>query len=90
MLQKLRREFVVITMALVGLVLVVALGSALVSSYMNQSSMVYSALTHGLREDLDFTPRFGDQGDGDEPPTGSRSPLTSRPTAPSLQRAPTT
>lgn len=67
MLQKLRREFVVITMALVGLVLVVALGSALVSSYMNQSSMVYSALTHGLREDLDFTPRFGDQGDGDEP-----------------------
>lgn len=67
MLQKLRREFVVITMALVGLVLVVALGSALVSSYMNQSSMVYSALTHGLREDIDFTPRFGDQGDGDEP-----------------------
>ena len=41
MLQKLRREFVVITMSLVGLVLVVALGSALVSSYMNQSNMVY-------------------------------------------------
>ena len=32
MLQKLRREFVVITMALVGLVLVVALGSALVAA----------------------------------------------------------
>ena len=29
--------------------------------------MVYSALTHGLREDLDFTPRFGDQGDGSRP-----------------------
>ena len=67
MLQKLRREFVVITMSLVGLVLVVALGSALVSSYMNQSNMVYSALTHGLTGDLDFKPRFGDQGDGHGP-----------------------
>lgn len=65
MLQKLRREFVVITMALVGFVLVVALGSTLVSSYVNQSNMVYSALAHGLKEDLDFTPHFGDPGDGD-------------------------
>ena len=67
MLQKLRREFVVITMSLVGLVLVVALGSALVSSYMNQSNMVYSALTHGLTGDLDFKPHFGDQDDGHGP-----------------------
>ena len=78
MLQKLRREFVVITMALVGLVLVVALGSALVSSYMNQSSMVYSALTHGLREDLDFTPRFG----AESLPHSSQSRARSRPAWP--------
>lgn len=65
MLQKLRREFVVITMALVGLVLVVALGSTLVSSYMNQSRMVYSALNHGLTRDLNFTPRFGEPDDDD-------------------------
>ncbi|MCI6274507.1 MAG: HAMP domain-containing histidine kinase [Coriobacteriaceae bacterium] len=65
MLQRLRREFVVITMALVGLVLVVALGSTLVSGYVSQSNMVYSALAHGLTAELDFTPRFGDGGGDD-------------------------
>ena len=70
MLKKLRREFVVITMALVGLVLVVALGTTLVSGYVNQANMINGALTRGLEEDLDFTPRFGEP-DGDK---GSRGP----------------
>ena len=70
MLKKLRREFVVITMALVGLVLVVALGTTLVSGYVNQANMINGALTRGLEEDLDFTPRFGEP-DGDR---GSRGP----------------
>ena len=50
MLKKLRREFVVITMALVGLVLVVALGTTLVSGYVNQANMINGALTRGLEE----------------------------------------
>ncbi len=70
MLQKLRREFVVITMALVGLVLVVALGSTLVSGYINQTNMVNTALTRGLTGDLDFTPHFGEP-DGDKDSHGT-------------------
>ena len=59
MLKRLRREFVAITMALVGLVLVVALGSAYLTSYTTQHAMTRELLARVLWSD-DFSAQLGD------------------------------
>lgn len=58
MLTKLRHEFVAITMALVGVVLVVALGSTLLASASRQRSLTRESLERALDEQ--FAPQFGD------------------------------
>ena len=59
MLKRLRREFVAITMTLVGLVLVVALGSAFLTSYTTQHAMTRELLARVLWSD-DVTAQLGD------------------------------
>ncbi len=58
MLTKLRREFVAITMALVGVVLIVALGSTLLASVSRQRGVTNSLLEYAL--DGQLVPQFGD------------------------------
>lgn len=58
MLKKLRTEFVIITISLVGFVLVVALGSSLISTYRSQRNMVTQSLEAGLETEADDPPRF--------------------------------
>ncbi|MGI6229496.1 MAG: sensor histidine kinase [Tractidigestivibacter sp.] len=58
MLKKLRREFVIITMTLVGLVLILTLGSSLIINYTTQAEVVEDALHRGLSNSVDAPPQF--------------------------------
>lgn len=60
MLARLRREFVAITMTLAGLILVVALGSTLVTSYTSQMARTQELLRRALSYEDDFSPQLGD------------------------------
>lgn len=65
MLKKLRREFVLITMALTGLVLVIALGSTLVATYTTQMDITRQLLERSLENGYaSSSPRMGDPGFG--------------------------
>lgn len=60
MLARLRREFIAITMTLAGLILVVALGSTLVTSYTTQMARTQELLRRALSLDEDYSPLLGD------------------------------
>ena len=66
MLAKLRREFVAITMVLVGLVLLGVLGSSFASSAVTQRDLTRQALERALEGDVSGV-RFGDSTGQDGP-----------------------
>ena len=59
MLARLRRQFVLISMALTGIVLVGVLGSTLVATWSTQQDIVQESLDHALNDDLDKLPHMG-------------------------------
>lgn len=59
MLKRLRRQFVATAVALVGIVLVISLGSTLWSMWSNQEDMTRDQLERTLEQGLDHGPRFG-------------------------------
>lgn len=73
MLGRLKRQFVLITVALTGAVLVAVLGSTLWTTWSTQHGIIEEALDRGLEDDLDYLPRMGEDraprgegGDGDD------------------------
>ena len=56
MLKRLRRQFVLIVMMLVGTVLVAVLGSAYLASWQTQQSLIEESLEHGLYGDFEDRP----------------------------------
>ena len=50
MLKKLHKQFVIVTVLLVGLILVGVMGMSLYSTYSNQQQMVRESLEHVLHE----------------------------------------
>lgn len=59
MLGQLRRKFVLITVALTGLVLVCVLGSTLLTAYNTQRDLIDESLERAINDDLDHLPELG-------------------------------
>lgn len=59
MLKRLRRQFVLITVALTGAVLIAVLGTTLWSSWHTNQDILEQALERALNDDLDKLPRMG-------------------------------
>lgn len=59
MLKRLRRQFILIVMALVGAVLVAVLGSTYLTTYRTQQDIIDNALQRSVRGDLDERPMLG-------------------------------
>ena len=70
MLGQLRRKFVLITVALTGLVLVFVLGSSFLTAYNTQRDLIDESLERALNDDLDHLPELGSMrehgGDGQD------------------------
>lgn len=67
MLNSLRRKFVLITVALTGLVLVAVLGSTLLTAYNTQRDLIDESLDRALADDLNHLPQLGGMRDGKNP-----------------------
>ena len=63
MLKRLRTQFVLITLALTGAVLIGVLGSTLWTTWTTQRDITTEALERGLDDDLDHMPMMGMHGD---------------------------
>ena len=57
MLARLRRQFVLISMALTGIVLVGVLGSTLFTTWTTQREIINESLEHALNDDMDKLPQ---------------------------------
>ena len=62
MLARLRRQFVLISMALTGIVLVGVLGSTLFTTWTTQREIINESLEHALNDDMDKLPQMGPRG----------------------------